>query len=342
MKKILMLILITFTFASCGIFNKKPQLTIYNWSYYIPEEVIKNFEEEYNVKINYETFFSNEEMYFNTKQDLKKYDIVFPSGDYVSVMKKNNLLEKINKRKIRNFQNIDQVLIDKIEFDIGNVYSVPYMIGASGIAVNKKYVKNYKRNFDIYINKAYFGKTSLLKDMREVIGNALATLGYSVNSRDPKEIKEAGDLIKEWEKNGAQFNAKTFAEEFTKENYWIVQAYAENIFLESAKEFEKNVEFFIPETGGTMYIDNMVILKKSKNKKLAYKFINYIHEPKVYAKIADFLMLPSLNQEARPFMKEKPHYTIEDLKRCEFIVDLGEDIKLYENIWKEIKKSNEE
>jgi spermidine/putrescine transport system substrate-binding protein len=99
----------------------------------------------------------------------------------------------------------------------------------------------------------------------------------------------------------------------------------------------KDVDFFIPKEGSAMYMDNMVILKDARNKELAYKFINYIHEPKVYAKIVDFLMLPSINIPSRPLRTVKPNYDITDLSNSEFKEDLGENLEMYNKIWQEIR-----
>jgi spermidine/putrescine transport system substrate-binding protein len=86
-----------------------------------------------------------------------------------------------------------------------------------------------------------------------------------------------------------------------------------------------------------MYLDSMVILKGAKNVDAAYQFINFIQRPDINARIADFLTIPSLNLEARKLMKEKPAYSYEDLKRCEFKEDLGKAVELYDTIWHEIK-----
>ncbi|MDD5067098.1 MAG: extracellular solute-binding protein, partial [bacterium] len=122
--------------------------------------------------------------------------------------------------------------------------------------------------------------------------------------------------------------------------YWVSQAYGENIFLELDEKDKPNVDFFIPKKGGTMYIDNMVILKEARHKDWAYAFINYIHEPEVYAKIADFLSLPSINVEARKHVKNPTLYSVEDLESCEVKDDLGAALELYNKIWQEIRIEN--
>ncbi len=319
---------------SCKKEDKK-ELLIYNWSYYIPDEVIKEFEKEYNLKIIYDSFASNEEMYEVIKSG-KNYDIIFPSGDFVTKIIEDDTAVELDKSKIPNLKNIDERILNKIGFDPGNKYSVPYIIGAAGIAVNTKYVKNYPKDYSIFALKEYKGKMLMLEDMREVIGAGLAHFGYSVNSTNDTELDQVEKLLLNWRQNIKTYDAENFALEFANENIWITQCYVENIFLEADESLKEYIDFFIPENGGAMYIDNMMIMKDSKNKEMAYKFINFIHEPQRYAEIVDWLYLPSLNETARKYTKNDKKYTIEDLNNCEFINNIDNDIQKYTKIWNKL------
>lgn len=316
----------------------EPQkLYIYNWTYYIPDQVVKDFESQNNVKVVYDMYASNEEMFTKLKAGGSGYDIVFPSGDYVSIMAKENMLETIDKNKVSNFANIDPAVLEKIHFDEGNKYSVPYIMGAAGVAVNTKQVpEGFDKSWSLFNQESLKGRMTMLDDMREVLGAALKSLGYSVNTKNIEELKKAKELVKQWKEKIVKFDAESFAKGFAAGEFWVVQGYAENVFLELDEEAKKNVSFFIPKEGSAMYMDSMVLLKNAKNKDLAYKFMNYIHEPKVYAQVVDFLMLPSINVPARDLRTKKPNYEISDLERSEFKEDIGETLKDYNQIWQEI------
>jgi spermidine/putrescine transport system substrate-binding protein len=317
--------------------SAEQKLFIYNWTYYIPDQVVKDFEKAYNVKVVYDMYASNEEMFTKLKAGGSGYDIVFPSGDYVSIMAKENMLEAIDKNKVSNFSNIDPAVLAKIHFDEGNKYSVPYIMGAAGVAVNTKQVpKGFDKSWSLFNQESLKGRMTMLDDMREVLGAALKSLGYSVNTKNIEELKKAKELVKQWKEKIVKFDAESFAKGFAAGEFWVVQGYAENVFLELDEEAKKNVAFFIPKEGSAMYMDSMVLLKNAKNKELAYKFMNYIHEPKVYAQVIDFLMLPSINVPARDLRTKKPNYEISDLERSEFKEDLGETLKDYNQIWQEI------
>ena len=327
--------LIMVFFLSSGFLGKK--LYMYNWAEYIPQDVLNDFRKETGIKVIYDTYASNEEMYAKLKAGARGYDIIFPSGDHVSIMIKEGMLEKIDKSRLSNFRYIDKNILKKITYDPNNEYSIPYMLGSTGICVNKTKVKKYERSWSIFERKDLKGKMTLLDDMREVIGAALKYLGYSVNSTSTKELEEAEEVLKGWKENIVKFDAEFYGKGIASGEYWVVHGYGENIFSEIPEEEWDKYDFFIPKEGGTLWIDNMVIPKGAKHVDYAYKFINFILRPDIMARICDYLRLPCPNTEARRLVKKKPIYTIDDLKNCEFIDDVGEYIKLYKKVWNEIR-----
>lgn len=318
--------------------SKKDTLHIYNWADYIPQEVIKQFEKEYNCKVIYDTYSSNEEMYSKIKQGGTGYDIVFPSGDHVRMMINDRLLEKLDLSKIPNFKNINSLVLSKTTYDPEHNYSVPYMMGTTGIIVNKKLISNYQKSWSIYERSDLKDKMTLLDDMREVLGAALKYLGYSVNSTNPKEIERAKEIVLGWKRNILKFNATTYAQGIANGEFAVVHGYPENVFQLIPEDQRNDFEFFIPKEGSTLWIDNMVLLKSSKNKEIAYKFINFILRPEIAAKVSDLLMIPSPVSGAEKYITSKMIYNITDLQNCEIIDYIGEKIDLYNKAWEEIIK----
>ena len=150
-------------------------LYVYNWTYYMPDEIIKEFEKKYNVKVVYDMYASNEEMFTKLKAGGTGYDVVFPSGDHVSIMIKEGMLDTIDKSKVPNFRYIDSTVLKKIKYDPGSRYSVPYMMGAAGVIVNKKKVASYEKSWHIFERTDLGMRMTMLDDMREVLGAALTT-----------------------------------------------------------------------------------------------------------------------------------------------------------------------
>ena len=322
-----------FLLPSCG----GSHLKIYNWTYYTPDTVIEKFEKEFNVKVVYDQFASNEELYAKLKASGGGYDIIFPSGDYVSIMIQQHMLEKLDKTKLSNLKNVDPEILQKAIYDPTMVYSVPYYYGAAGIIINIARVPDFQRNWSIFGREDLFKRMTMLDDIREVMGGALVHLGYSVNSADPYQIEEAKILINDvWKPNLVKFDAESFGKGYANGDFWVVHGYTEVVFEEIADnpQLMGDTVFFIPDEGGPAYIDNMCILKGSKNIELAHKFINFIHRPEIYAEFVDTFKFPStVNVPARQHKTGDSLYAVEDLARTELVLDLGTALELYNDAW---------
>ncbi|EFW37251.1 extracellular solute-binding protein [Treponema phagedenis] len=330
---------ITFLLGACNKTNQ-PTLYLYNWTYYTPDSVIKKFEDKYGVTVVYDDYASNEDMFAKLMAGGVGYDIVVPSADYVSIMKKTNMLEKIDLSKIPNVKYIKKEVQNRMVYDPNMEYSVPYYMGAAGIAVNKNEVKNYEHSWNIFEHKELHDRMTMMDDMREVLGAALAYRGYDVNTSNEKEVAKAAELVnKNWKPNLIKFDADGFAKSFASGDFLVVHGYAEAIFEEIPDSMYDSVDFFIPqEKGSPLYMDSLCIPKGAKNIELAHQFINFILEPENYAEFLDsFGFPPTIHTEAGKYQKEKPHYTEEDIKHCVLKKDLGEYLEVYNQYWQDIR-----
>ena len=315
-------------------------LYLFNWTYYTPDSVLAKFEEEYGCKVKVDTFDSNEVMYAKLKAGAAGYDITFPSQDYTSIMINQGMLREIDKSVMVNKDKINPQVLKMATYDPDMKWSVPYYLGAAGIAVNKTKVSDYERGWDIFKDTRYTGHMSMMDDMREVMGDALVHLGYSVNSVNDKELREATDYVmKNWKPNLVKFDAEGFGKSFASGDFWICQGYAEVVFGEvPAEKQEEMIDFFIPEEGGPMYLDSMVILKNAKHYDLAMKFIDFIHRPEIYAMFLDEFKFPGfVNLDAEKLRTTKPMYKAEEMFGGELKNDVGEDLEKYNELWQEIR-----
>ena len=327
-------------FSSCA---RKERLYIYNWTYYTPPSVIEQFEAEYNVRVVYDEFVSNEDMFAKIMATSKgrlfgrQYDIVFPSKDFVPVMINHDLLERIDSSKLSNIGNIDPYLLERAGYDPNMEYSVPYYYGAAGIMVNTARVPEFERSWNIFAREDLSGRMTMLDDLREVFGGALLTLGYSVNTVDPAEVEDATNLIiNSWRPNLVRFDAEAFAKGYANGEFWVVHAHPESVYEEIVdnEQLMNDTVFFIPQEGGPSYIDSMVLLKGARNIELAHKFIDFIHRPEIYAEFVDTFGLPAtVNIPAREKKKGHAWYSAEDLYNTELVTDVGESIVHYNNAW---------
>ena len=325
-------------FAGCSKNNGK-KLYLFNWTYYTPDSVIKSFEEEFGVTVKVDSFASNEEMFAKLKAGASGYDIVVPSQDYVSIMIKEGMFREIDHSKLTNAKNINPKLLEKATYDPEMKWSVPYYMGAAGIAVNKTKVSNYGKSWNIFSRKDLKGRMCMLDDMREVIGDALSYQGKSVNSLDDAELEDAKNLIiNDWKPNLVKFDAEGFGKSFASGDFWVVQGYAEVVFGEVPEDKWDTIDFFIPEEGGPCYIDSMCILKGAKNYDTAMEFINYIHRPEIYAEFLDTFNFPAfVNLEAIPYMTTTPMYAASEMDNCEIKEDVGAGLEKFNELWQSIR-----
>ena len=314
---------------------------LYNWTYYTPDEVLRDFEKEFNCTVKVDSYASNEEMYAKLRAGAKGYDIVVPSQDYVSIMIKQGMFRELDQSKLTNRSHINPLVLEKATYDPDMKYAVPYYFGAAGISVNKtKVAGDYERSWNIFADTRFADHATMMDDMREVMGDALAYLGYDVNTLDDAQLDEAAALVGDsWKPNLVKFDAEGFGKSFASGDFWLCQGYAEVIYGEVPEEKgDEMIDFFIPAEGGPSYLDSMCILKDAKHYELANEFINYIHRPEVYAKFLDAFRFPCfVNLDAAAYTKEKPMYEASQMAACVLKDDLGEGLDKYNERWQEIR-----
>ena len=338
MKNILILCLIALSTIICGCSDKRPELNVYTWSDYIDDTLVKEFEDRYNCKVVIDTFDSNEAMYAKIKAGASGYDIIIPTSYMALVMYEQKLINKLELSKIPNSKYIDKQYLQKLAFDKTMEYSIPYMLGYTCIAYNKERVVKPVNSWSIFSRKDLNGRTTLLNDMRETIGAALLYKGYKINTTNQKELEVALKQVNIWKKYIAKFDNEVYKIGLTSGEFWVVQGYSGDIL--QAMQERSNIEILIPKEGVSISCDDMVIPVSSDNKELAYKFINFIIEPKNAAKNMEYTQFFAPVPDAKQYVKDldiTKIFPVELYERGQLIKDLGIDNKKYQEVWNKIK-----
>lgn len=320
--------------------DKKPTLYVYNWGDYIDEDVIDRFEKEYDVRVVYDTFSTNEDMYVKVTSGGSKYDVLFPSDYMIKRMIDEDLLEKIDLDNVPNAKYIDPRFKD-LDHDPNNEYSVPYMWGTLGILYNKKMVSEPVDSWDILWDPKYSKQILMVDSQRDAVGIALQKLGYSLNSVDRNELEAAKqELIKQKDLVLAyvvdEAKDKMIAEEAALAVVWSGDA----VF---AMRENPNLDYAVPKNGGNLWFDGMVIPKTTQNKELAEAFINFMNEPAIALANAEYTGYSTPHMEARKMLPQelannKAAYPAdEDIANTEVFVHVGEMLREYDRIWTEVK-----
>lgn len=337
---IVALLLGMFTILTTGCGSDKKTLNVYNWGDYIDESTIEEFEEEYGINVNYETFATNEDMYVKIKTGGTNYDVAIPSDYMITKMINEGLLEKINMNNITNYKYIDD-RFKNLDFDPNNEYSVPYMWGTLGIIYNTKYIKENIDSWNALWNEKYKDQILMVNSQRDAIAVALKKLGYSLNTKNPKELEEAKqELIKQKPLVHAYVEDEVKDLMVDEEGYIAVVWSGDAVTM---MERNPNLKYVIPKEGSNLWFDNMVIPKGSKNKEEAELFINFMTRPEIALKNVEYIGYSTPNTKTQEMLDEKirnnkvAYPDDKELDNCEVFVDLGDFIKEYDKAWTEIK-----
>lgn len=341
-KKILFLIIILLLLTTgCKKQEYEATINVLNWSSYIPDEVVRDFEKEYDIKVNYSTYSSNEELLAKVNAVKEgTYDLIFPSDYMVSIMKDRNLLDKIDKDKISNYRLIDKKYLS-LDFDFNNEYSIPFLSATVVIATNKDLVSNKIDSYNDLLNYDFKDSIVVLDDTRILVGAALLANGYDMNSTNKEELKDAEDWLLRLKDNIKAFDSDSPKSFLITEEASIGLMWSAEAIL--AKEEKDNIEITIPKEGYNVSLDNFAILKGSKNKEAVYKFIDYILDSEVMTKIVESYPYSSVNMLTNSAMEKNPSYGKEyqrmqaAFSKGTRVKNIGEYISDYDKVWAYIK-----
>ncbi|AFP29225.1 extracellular solute-binding protein [Marinobacter sp. BSs20148] len=343
MKKLALAGILTAGLVGCS--SEEPKvLNLYNWSEYMPQEVMTRFEEETGIQVVYTTYDSNEAMYARLKllDDSVAYDLAVPSTYFVSKMRNEGLLMPIDRSKIEGFDQLDPELIN-LDIDKGNEYSVPYMWGTTGLGVDTATIDGEPVTAwaDLW-EERFNGRVILTNDMREVFHLALRVLGYSGNSTDPQQIKEAYEKLTELMPSVRTFNSDAPRMPFLEGEVDIGMIWNGEAVM--GKDVLESLEYVYPEEGIIVWLDSFVIPKNAKNPDAAHKFISFVLRPEIAALISTEIgyatpVLPARELLDDSVANDRASYpTAADMVNAEFQTDIGDEaMQIYAKYWEKLK-----
>lgn len=321
---------------------KDTTLNLYNWSTYINPEIIKEFEQKFGVKVQYDTYESSEALYAKLKPGNPGYDVIFPSDYTVSLMSKENMLEEINQANIPNRQHLDKKFLNA-PFDPQNKYSMPYLWGTMGIGYNVKKTGQPLDSWQSVFNPKFNDQVALVDELRTMLGGILIYLGYDANTTKPEEINKAKDFLIKNKNVIAAFAGDNGQDLLNRGDVAIAIEWSGDI-LQIMKE-NPDIRYAIPKEGSVVWVDNMAIPTNAPHRELAEKFINFMLTPEIAAKNANFVKYATPNKTAleknliNPELKknETLYPKPEVYNKLTYVKDVGEASKLYDETWTELK-----
>ena len=324
----------------------KKEVNVYNWGEYIDESIFADFEAETGIKVNYSTFQSNEEMYAAMKLGGSDYDVMIPSDYMVQRLISENMLEKLDFSNIPNFEMISEEFQNP-DYDLKNEYSVPYMWGTVGIIYNSEIIQGEVTSWSALFDAKYTGQILMFNNPRDAVGIALKLLGYSLNTTNETEIREAFMML-EQQKPILQAYVMDQIYDKLENNEAVMGPYYAGDYI-VMKETNPALTFVIPDEGSNVFADAMCIPKGATNKENAELFINFMTSTDVCLANMDMTGYISANGEAAAIYGEEldaEDYAVQFpeahvLGKCEPFHNLPEStLTLYDNLWVELKSTN--
>lgn len=332
-----------------GAGNYTQEVYVYNWGEYLDPEVIELFEKETGIKVHYEEFETNEEMYTIVATGARNYDVICPSDYMIQKMIENDLLAEVDFDNISTSDNIGQQYYDRAKgFDPENKYCVPYCWGTVGIMYNKKMVDEPVTSWDILWNEKYKDSILMQNSVRDAYCVALSRLGYSINTLDKNELEEATQLLIEQKPLVQAYVVDQVRDKMIKNAAALGVIYSgEAIYMQRENA---DLEYVVPDEGSNVWIDGWVILKDSENKEAAEKWIEFLCRPDIALMNFDYITYSTPNDAARELIEDEdirnsviafPDNTI--LERCEVYKYLGSDgDELYDSYWTRVGAAGSE
>jgi len=323
------------------------ELNLFVWTEYIPTEWKECFSMVYGVKINHDEYSSNEEMYAKLEKGGANYDLVQPTNYIASLMIQKGMLQKLDKSKLFFLENMLPQFMNQ-PFDPNNEYTVPYQAGTDAIVYNAKTVQTPPQKWADLWNPEYAGRMVFLDDSRAIIGMTLLTLGYDVNTRDPNQLQQAKEKLKQLIPNVKLFDSDSpktalIAGDVDLGVTWTGEAYL-------AQKEVPEITYVYPEEGAILWQDNWAIPTGAPHPDAAYAWLNYTMQGNMFwLMLRDFPYI-NPNKAALEFAKAnhpdiyEPYINSpitnpppEVFEKGHRMTDVGEALPLYDQIWTEVK-----
>ncbi len=323
--------------------EKKGTLTVFNYGEYMDPAVLDLFYEETGIEVKYEEALTPEEMYTKYKSGAIDYDLLCSTDYMIEKLIQEGEFQQIDITSLENKENIGNKYWEFSEaFDPGNKYTVPYFWGTLGILYDTTKVKEPIDSWDILFDGDYAGEIIMQNSMRDTYVVALKALGYSVNTNDENEIRQAHELLVKQKPDVQAYLVDEARDEVVAGNAAMAVVYSGEAYL--GQEYNENLEFVVPEEGSSVWLDSWGVTKNCKNPDMAMQFLDFLCREDIaqmnfeyiYFSTPNEAVIDSLSEEER---KDETLVPPDDATvNCEVCVQQNPEIVDLENEqWKKLK-----
>jgi len=306
-------------FASTAI-QAQEVVKMYNWSDYIAEDTLANFEKETGIHDIYDVFDSNEVLEAKLLSGHSGYDIVVPSNHFLAKQIKAGAFQKLDRAKLTNYANLKPDLMKQLQkADPDNQYAIPYLWGTNGIGYNIDKVKAVLGedapfdSLELIFNPKYAEKIascgfSMLDSADDMLPQALIYLGLDPNSKNPDDYEKAAEVLEKVRPYVTYFHSSRYISDLANGDICVAFGFSGDVFQAAARADEagngNKIGYSIPKEGANLWFDMLAIPQDATNIDNAHKLINYLLRPEVIAPISNYVAYANPNAPAQALVDE--------------------------------------
>jgi len=308
--------------AGTAVAQNKPEpkvLNVYNWSDYIAEDTLKNFEKETGIKVRYDNYDNNEILHAKLVAGKTGYDIVVPSAHFAKAQIEGGLYQKLDRAQLPNWSNLDPAVLEQMaKVDPGNQHLVNWLWGYVTVGINAGKVKAALGStpmpanpWALIFDPQYAGKLkgcgiNLLDSASEVLPVAMIYAGKDPYSKTAKDYDAARDALKAARPFVTRFSSSGYINDLAAGSLCVVMGYSGDINIARQRAIDTksghDIQALIPPSGATLFFDSMAIPKDAPHPKNAHLFINFIMRPEVHASLTNKVFYANPNTASKKFV----------------------------------------
>lgn len=319
------------------------ELFLYNWGNYTSPEMVKKFEEKYDVKVTITDFDSNDTALAKVEAGASGFDLVVPSAGFVKIYYEKGLSQELDLSRLPNHKNIAPEWLN-VDWDPGRTLSVPFQWGSTGVSVNTKVYGGDINTSAIFMDPPpeLEGKINVIPEMGDVLSLATMYVGGEVCSEDPEVMKKVRDTLLAAKPKWLSMDYSTI-EKMTNNDYAATVDW--NGSAMRARLGNPDVAYGYPKEGYGLWMDSVVLLSDAKNVDNAYLFLDFIMDPENAAMLSAFARYGNGIAGSEAFMPEDMKTAPEIVTPVEFVANgkfvtacSGKALEYQTAIWTELQK----
>ena len=300
-------LLVTLSMMICPLWaseSAKRELVLLNWSDYLDPEILEEFESSSNIRVN-EIYFDSDggrdEILVETEGGVG-YDLAMVDGSSIAALAKRGWLEPLDPRQLPNLVHIDPKW--RTALPQAESYGVPYFWGTVGIGYRQDLVPEPMTSwFDLFQpHESLRGKIAMIRDPKDLVSMALKAKGHSINSTDRKALAEAEALLLHQKPYVKFYQYVSLSEDSALVTGEIAAAMMYSGDALMVQEHNPNIAYVLPKEGSNLWVDYLVVLRASRNKELAWQFMNFLNQPKIAARLAEYVHYATPNKAAEAYL----------------------------------------